>query len=104
MTRELEEFCMHDHLEKDEQHSVKEDTGDFYEFMPLTAEHYVFSDDVAVDETTDNAGQTARRTAIITLVAVALVSVLLGILFVKGLNVLKDSGVSPVSSTGSLEP
>lgn len=87
---------MADQLRRHDEH-----TEEFYETMPMAVSpHYVYRDDAieAPIEVTPN----ARRTAIITLVLVALVAVAMGLLIVKGLGLIRGDLSSPVTNTNEL--
>ena len=69
---------------------------DFYESMPATMDHYTYRDDAtAVPEPSDSnparAEADAKFTAVTTLILVALVAVLMGILLFRGLDMIKNS-------------
>jgi hypothetical protein len=70
-------------------------TDEFYEVMPLTASpHYIYRDDVAMADDTpeDNRLRDQTRvTAIITLLLVSLAAVIMGLLFVRGLQTMQDA-------------
>jgi hypothetical protein len=79
----------------------------FYESLPATLGHHYYIPDTS-EITPDQAEvehdytREARTTAIITLVISLLIAVVLGVLFVRGLDTIKNT-VPPSNSSGSLE-
>ena len=72
-----------------------EEATEFFETMPMTANHFVYRDDVTEDSKTQyshsDIHQEIKTTAIITLVLVAITAVALGLLIWRGLSTVKGS-------------
>lgn len=71
---------------------------EFYETMPMTASsHYVYRDDAPAQ-----AEPNVRRTAIITLVLVAIVALAVGLIIAKGLSLVQGEVGTPVTNSSEL--
>lgn len=75
-----------------------ESSEEFYETMPMAASHYVYRDDALPVEAAPN----VRRTAIITLVLVAIVALAVGLLIAKGLDLIRTDMSAPITNNSEL--
>ncbi len=88
------------------QEQQRSEDDEFYEVMPYTS-GFTYQDDVAYEPEDEmrndlrSADQSAKTTAIITLVVVVLAALLLGLLAMRGLQMIHDTTTLPTSS-GSL--